>query len=260
MSSDHRCLPSNAIKLLFNLSFGILSGNMGNPLRQGFHPLRFISAWRRTARSRSSSYLANSRCVPVSIPSKGDDIIGCQIHFSTSDKRWDVTVNVAASDDRLNRVVAFANRLDAVLTGKASPAAASGDRAEEEPHDGRDRRYPLGYTPPKAEEERLEAPYGRTPGGSALDPGVPGHPNPDFLEFVKPKHYSGIDPNDHDQSYLHYGIPEDAVKGTPFRDRGDDADTIDYFAPVTHDLLVGATQQRRGSLCSGKGAGRRTTV
>jgi antitoxin component YwqK of YwqJK toxin-antitoxin module len=178
----------------------------------------------------SRSYASVSR-------DKGDDIVCCQIHFSTSDKRWDVAISVSASDDRLNRVVAFAKRLDAVLTEKVRPRVASAHAAQQ-PLRGPDVKYPHGYAPTKAEEERRQAPFGRTPGGSALDPGIPGHPNPEFRKFVKPKPYFGIDPNDHDQSYRSYGIPKNAVKGTPFRDRGDDADTIDYLAPVTHDLLA----------------------
>ena len=67
---------------------------------------------------------AGSRSYASVDRTKDDSIVGCQIYFSTSDKRWDVSIGLSASDDRLDRLVAFANRLDAVLTGKARPGTA----------------------------------------------------------------------------------------------------------------------------------------
>ena len=181
--------------------------------------------------------------------------------------RWESTLDLDSSHyvdlvgfagDRMFTIHAWQNagatENEVAVALRVARLAIASARAAEEPHHRLELRYPPGYAPTKAEEERLQAPYGRTPGGSALDPGVPGQvipktifgkPNPNYI-FAKPRHYVGIDPNDHDQSYLHYGIRENAVKGTPFRDRGDNADTIDYFAPVTHDILV--TSSRFGSL------------
>jgi antitoxin component YwqK of YwqJK toxin-antitoxin module len=75
---------------------------------------------------------------------------------------------------------------------------------------------------PKGVREHLQAPYGRTPSGSA--------------RLFKP--FVGIDPNDHDQSYLSYDIPKNAVKKTPFSDRGDRAETIKYSDPATDELVA----------------------